>query len=255
MLKRPEYEAVIFDFHGTLVEAGKFGFEMAVEAMLSALASHDVRPSAEVFREVYRLELQRYFDEKACLGDEQHNSVWVAAALQALGHELDAESVPVQAAVDAYFDLFVSEMSPLPGALDLLRDLHGRVRVGLLSNFTDSRPVRRVLEREGMDGYFDVVLISAELGRRKPEAEVFHGVLSSLGVRAEVTLFVGDNPIDDIAGAAAVGMKTAYLRGSGVTPLSRMVAGGPVDQQVRADHEMDRLDELRPLLGLDPAER
>ena len=43
---------------------------------------------------------------------------------------------------------------------------------------------------------------------RKPHPAIFERALEALGVRAERTLFVGDSLAVDIAGAAALGMRT-----------------------------------------------
>jgi putative hydrolase of the HAD superfamily len=39
---------------------------------------------------------------------------------------------------------------------------------------------------------FDAIVISGEVGMRKPEPEIFEHVLDRLGVRAEETVFVDD---------------------------------------------------------------
>ena len=72
--------------------------------------------------------------------------------------------------------------------------------------------MHRVLERDGLAPYLDAVVISADLGRRKPVPAVFRSALEQLGAAAETTLFVGDDPQDDIEGAKAVGMRTAWVR-------------------------------------------
>jgi putative hydrolase of the HAD superfamily len=51
-------------------------------------------------------------------------------------------------------------------------------------------------------------VFSSEIGRRKPDAAIFEHALGAIGVDAADALFVGDTLATDIAGAAALGMRT-----------------------------------------------
>ena len=247
-MSRP-LEAILFDFHGTLVHGGGFSFEVAMRTLLDSLAGSGVSVDEELFRAAYRKEVARYFELHANRGLEQHNTVWIARTLKRLGHEAHPEDAPVQDAVSAYFDRFAEEMTCFPGVAELLRSLHGRYRLGLLSNFTDPRPVRRVLERDGLAPYLDAVVISADVGRRKPVPAIFEAALEALGARPERTLFVGDDPDDDIGGAKAVGMRTAWVRPGSEAPLLRWMEGSEPGEALGADYTVDRVTELLGLLA------
>ncbi|HEX3055851.1 MAG TPA: HAD-IA family hydrolase, partial [Gaiellaceae bacterium] len=47
-----------------------------------------------------------------------------------------------------------------------------------------------------------------EVGWRKPHPAIFERALDALGVEPSATLFVGDTLATDVAGAAALGMRT-----------------------------------------------
>jgi putative hydrolase of the HAD superfamily len=53
-------------------------------------------------------------------------------------------------------------------------------------------------------------VLSGEVGARKPEPAIFEAALAELDVAAEDAVFVGDRLVDDVAGAAAVGMTTVH---------------------------------------------
>ncbi len=95
--------------------------------------------------------------------------------------------------------------------VELLRTLRERVRVGLCSNFTHAPMARRILAESELTPHLDAVVISEEVGLRKPRREIFEAVLEGLGTAPEETLHVGDNLNADVAGAAGVGMPTAWL--------------------------------------------
>lgn len=84
------------------------------------------------------------------------------------------------------------------------------VPFGIVTNgLARKRHTLRVL---GLERRAAVVIISDDLGRRKPDVAVFTRAATDLGVRPEVALFVGDKARQDIRGARDAGMKTAWLR-------------------------------------------
>ena len=101
------------------------------------------------------------------------------------------------------FDQF--EHAPAMSAL-VLRARRAGLLTGLLSNsWGNDYP------REGWDLMFDAVVISGEVGMRKPEAEIFAHVLDLLGVPADETVFVDDLTVN-IEAARGLGMAAVHHR-------------------------------------------
>ena len=92
--------------------------------------------------------------------------------------------------------------------LDLLR---ARFRLGLCSNFSHSPAALAILDAGGLRARFDAIVISHDLGLRKPRREIFAAVLGALGAEPHEVVHVGDNLDADVAGAAALGMRTAWI--------------------------------------------
>jgi putative hydrolase of the HAD superfamily len=92
----------------------------------------------------------------------------------------------------------------------LLESLRDRgLKLGLVSNAIDPPDLlHRDLEQLGVAQRLDVAVFSSEVGRRKPDPLIFERALDALGARPERALFVGDRVAADIAGAAALGMRT-----------------------------------------------
>lgn len=63
---------------------------------------------------------------------------------------------------------------------------------------------------------FDVVVISGEVGLRKPDAEIFELTLERLGVAPQAAVFVDDHP-GHLEAAAELGMTTVLHRGPAAT--------------------------------------
>jgi putative hydrolase of the HAD superfamily len=93
--------------------------------------------------------------------------------------------------------------------------------MGVVSN-TMSGISRDFLEREGLAGYFEVIVLSRDIGIRKPDPRIFSLALQRLGVEASEAAHVGNSVEEDVAGAKGAGMKAVLLGGgkrrTGVEP-------------------------------------
>ena len=87
----------------------------------------------------------------------------------------------------------------------------GRYRLALLSNFTHPPAVDRILTRLRIRPFFDEVLVSGQIGIRKPHPAVFAELTRRLGHAAEDIIFVGDELQADIVGAQNAGLRTVWM--------------------------------------------
>lgn len=125
----------------------------------------------------------------------------------------------------------------------LLEALHDRgLLLGLVSNALDPpHLLHRDLEQLGVAQRLDVAVFSSEVGWRKPHPAVFGRALDALGVMPADVLFVGDTLATDVAGAAALGMRTCqalWFRADD--------AAGP-EPEFRAFTQMDVMTVVRRL--------
>ncbi len=96
----------------------------------------------------------------------------------------------------------------------LLHELRRRHRLGVVSNFDYAPTAHFILEREGIAELFTTVVVSDEVGWRKPKAIIFERALERLGMASERALFVGDRADIDVAGAHGAGMKAVWVNRS-----------------------------------------
>ena len=83
------------------------------------------------------------------------------------------------------------------------------LRCGVVSNWSSF--LVGILRELDLADRMDFVLVSAQEGCLKPEAEFFRRALARAGVDAHEALHVGDSARDDAAGAAAAGLLGVYL--------------------------------------------
>ena len=139
--------------------------------------------------------------------------------------EAGGESEPADPAAltTAYREAVIAALVPVDGVVDMLADLRGRYRVGLLTN----GPVRAQeskLDALGWWDEFDTVHVSGSLPAGKPDGRAFGALLDGLGTEPGETAFVGDHPDEDMAGAADAGLLPVQVLGEGDEPTPDAVA-------------------------------
>jgi len=82
-------------------------------------------------------------------------------------------------------------------------------KLGVVSNATDL--VRKVFDNLGLTKYFDFLVISDEVGVRKPSPKIFHLAMEMAGTSPGRSLYVGDKLATDVAGAKRVGMNAVLV--------------------------------------------
>ncbi len=139
------------------------------------------------------------------------------------------------ALVDAYArPILIVPPAVDDGALAALETLNGGgYTLALVSNIMRTPTLRRLLERFRLLGYFKHTTFSDEVGIRKPAPEIFQLTLRAVAGDPGTAVHVGDDPILDVQGARAAGMRVIQ-----VTPSVRALGAQ------RPDLAISRLAEL-----------
>jgi putative hydrolase of the HAD superfamily len=74
---------------------------------------------------------------------------------------------------------------------------------------------REKLAASGLGDYFEVVVVSADLGVAKPDAAVFEHALEQLDVDPTDAVMVGDSIAKDVDGALAAGLRAVWVNRTG----------------------------------------
>src|SRR6056297_678880 len=139
-----------------------------------------------------------------------------------------ASDVDPESMATAYREGITDSLEPLPGVEECITDLRSRYEVGLLTNGSVLAQ-RSKIDHLGWEELFDTTLVTGELSAGKPDAAAFEALLDGLGTAAAETVYIGDTPTDDIAGAT----------GSGLYAIQVLFPGGP-DRDRRADAYIQR---------------
>lgn len=94
--------------------------------------------------------------------------------------------------------------------IDIVNAIKHHVKIAMITNGSTERQKAKI-RHTNLHSYFDIVIISEEVGLRKPDKRIFELALNKLDVRAEDTLFVGDDLEKDIAGCQNVNIKGIWF--------------------------------------------
>ena len=128
----------------------------------------------------------------------------------------------------------------LPGARELLDELHGEVRLGVVTNGY-SAVQRPRLANFDLEKYFEAVVISSEIGHAKPSIDFFAVAFDQLGdPDPGSVLVVGDSLSSDIAGGANAGTATCWFNPLGAPPPATPT--GPASSGLNSSGPVSCLD-------------
>jgi putative hydrolase of the HAD superfamily len=121
-----------------------------------------------------------------------------------LERSVDTLVTEVRSSCGQYSALFPDAKS----TLDRLR-IRG-MKLGVITNGTVLSQWSKI-QNCGLESLVDEILISEREGIKKPHPDIFRRAAERLEVEVTKCVFVGDNPVNDIAGAAEVGMLPVFI--------------------------------------------
>lgn len=194
-LNRPLPRGVVFDLDDTLyLQAGyKRSAFAAVGDKLASLGVCGKEEAARTLEEI----LSEYGASYGSMFDR------LAEKLQ-----LDPSLVPVMVETlrshKPVLDLF-------PGVREMLAALHGRVRLGLLTDGL-GRVQRAKVDALDIARHFDLVVFSDDHGTKKPDQLLFALFEDAFGLAGSELAYVADDPGKDFVGANERGWTTVRVR-------------------------------------------
>ena len=139
--------------------------------------------------------------------DRSRGKYTIKEGLEIALKKIDAYSEEkVNLAANKRLDSLEDTFNAIPKeSLQLLKDLKSQgIKIGLMTNtFSDERD--KIVESP-LYPYFDVALISYEVGMSKPEPEMYQKMIDLLGVEPDEIFYVGDGGSNELFAAREMGM-------------------------------------------------
>lgn len=123
-----------------------------------------------------------------------------------------------------------------PEVNQVVECIHKRFKTAIITNGA-TEVQRAKIKNAGLADFFDTVIISDEVGLRKPDRRIFKLALERLGVSNNEAIFIGDNILDDIGGAQDTGIKAVWFNPNRLNNIS----------DVKPDEEITSLNEILSL--------
>ena len=181
--------------------------EIALEGHTAGLAAlaRDGLPTAEAFT--------RYLaDNDAELFPAGEDEIDITDVMRKsfAAQGVDLQDDDLRVFIRASHDVWASHYSLAASSHALLEALRARgLRLALVSNTASPDwLLRPVLERQGLVERLDAVVLSSEVGKRKPHPAIFERALDEVGCAPDQAIFVGDRLDTDVIGASRAGMTT-----------------------------------------------
>ena len=238
--------AVFFDLGNTLIHfTGSWAEVLPASnrALGAALLESGLHLDLPAFLAEFSRRMEAYFArrEDECL--EFTTESVLRRLLADLGYA-DVPAAVLQAALARMYAVSQAHWQPEQDALPTLQRLAGAgYRIGLISNASDAADVHALIEKAQLRPWLQSIVVSAEVGMRKPSPRIFEIALNALDVLPEQAVMVGDTLSADVAGAHAAGLCAVWIARRVNTPENRALA-----EQLQPDATLQTLGELPPLL-------
>jgi putative hydrolase of the HAD superfamily len=238
-------QAILFDINGTLIDIqtdegseeiyrgishfltyqGIYIHRWEVRDEYFRLMEEQRRASGEAFPEFDAVELWRQFLRRrpeACHSMPPEKLRWMPNFL-----------------AEMYRGVSRLRLQLYPEVKSVLDELAQRFKLAALSDAQSAWALPE-MRAVGIEGYFQPIIVSGDLGFRKPDKRIFEAALNGLDLPPENVLFVGNDMYRDIYGAKQFGMKTVFFSSN----QGRQTANG-----VEPDYIIYRFAELRQAIA------
>jgi len=190
-MERYKVEAVIFDLNGVIIKPVTEKLEI-INSIFNVSLS---------YKEIYSLWYPVYL--KASLGKISVTEFWQILAKKIL---------PSYIVTGAEDNIFLKEMELKEDNIsELLTYLKSKYKLALLSNFVKEW-AWMLLSKFKLDKYFEKVLISSEIGKRKPCQELYQRICDLIGVSPQKSVYIADEE-EDLAIPQKMGMLPVFIPG------------------------------------------
>lgn len=206
----PVPQAISFDVGGTLIDPWpSVGHVYAAVANETGLTSLDPDLLNDRFGKAWSM--RSHFDYS--------RAAWGKLVEAVFAELIGRQPIPPDLFARLYDRFVAAEVwrihDDAPRVLAALRERG--FKLAAVSNWDDR--LRPLLRNLGLDGWFDVIEVSAESGYHKPAAAIFQRMVAALGLSPGEVLHVGDSRLEDYAGARGAGLHGVLLNRGGVERL------------------------------------
>lgn len=203
-------KGVFFDLYGTLLIFGDMS--AAWSDWLSEFYVCLKKRGLSISKETFSESCDRFFGKDE--PPEREDSLTVfERRIQALCADLkvSAEAGEIKHIATTIVNAWQKHISLDSDCHTVLEALRPSKTLGLISNFDYPSHIFALVRELGLEEFFDTVIVSGNVGIKKPDPRIFHLALEETGLQPEEAVYVGDTE-EDVVGARAAGILPILLQ-------------------------------------------
>jgi HAD superfamily hydrolase (TIGR01662 family) len=241
-----KFKLILFDLGSTLLYF-QGDWDRVIADAIAKLAQQIVRSGYPInldqFQSAYAKTLNTYYIERDVTYTEKSTTLLLQEVLSAYFY-IEMDDDEIVNALDVFYQHTANYWKLDPEAIPMLEQLlHSDYRLGLISNASYSRDVYMQLETHHLLPYFEQVLVSADVGYRKPHPLIFRKALNYFNVEPTEAVMVGDTLNADIIGSRHIGMKNIWIARWAAPPTTHYR-----DDAIIPDRTIQRLSQIPAVL-------
>ncbi|MCI7642882.1 MAG: HAD family hydrolase [Lentisphaeria bacterium] len=213
-----KFKALIFDINGTVTDICTDESRDEIYRFTATLLSYQgVQIAAEELKDLFWLINKRQRRESA----EEFPEFDVLGIFDEIIAKYATDyTFTLPAGKRKYLSIFISEafraatrlqLQLYPGVIEVMNQLKTNYRLAALSD-GQSVWAHPELAAVGLDTYFNPIIISSDLGYRKPDVRMFELMLKKLSLNSDEVLFIGNDMYRDVFGAKQLGIESVFFK-------------------------------------------
>ena len=211
-------KGIMFDINGTLLDIHTNEWHDDVYRVLSNLLSYQgISLEPHVLKDLY---FQVMKDQRAACGERHPEFDAIGIFREIISqHATDftrglppekLEQLP-RLLAETHRAASRFRLQPYPGVEETIQRLHSNYHLAIISDGQVACALPELNVR-GLSRYFNPIIISGDLGYRKPDQRLFTAALTAMKMEPAEVLFVGNDMYRDVYGAQRVGIKAVFFK-------------------------------------------
>lgn len=230
---------VVFDCMDTLVQMDIPSMEVYPIWAYQGAETSGIWESYQEFRADWSSQRRRFILEngglrEGTIADRIAGMIETALERRSWNWSARRRRTLVASILRAYWSQYVEATYVRDDARAALRRLENErgLPLGVVSNFMVPGGIGQLLARHELAGHFRFVLVSCNLGWKKPAEQIYRSAILASRCEPEEILYVGDNQLADFDGPRLLGMQPLLYDLSDESPS--------VERRIRSFDELDR---------------
>jgi putative hydrolase of the HAD superfamily len=200
-------QGIFFDLYGTLLVYGNM--KQAWSDWLSTFYDLLKKRGLNISKEAFSKECDGFFTTSEPVDGGDHLTA-LECRIKSLCQDLQLGQKELRHIADTIAEAWQIHISIDPETIPVLTALKQNKTIGLVSNFDHPPHVRDILADYKLESFFDTIIISGDVGVKKPNPAIFSFALEQTGLSKNEVIYVGDTN-EDVDGAMAAGIRPIFL--------------------------------------------